>query len=88
MGIALRNKIDLQLSLEARQMWNEDELFKSFFHNTGRVSLHQVPFSVVVVVVGKLNPWSVRKEYCKLSPFEQKAKRRIILEFSINSGPA
>jgi sarcosine oxidase/L-pipecolate oxidase len=39
MGIRLRNKVDLQLSLEARQMWNEDELFKEFFHNTGRVSV-------------------------------------------------
>jgi sarcosine oxidase/L-pipecolate oxidase len=38
MGIRLRNKVDLQLSLEARQMWREDDLFKEFFHNTGRVS--------------------------------------------------
>jgi hypothetical protein len=38
MGIRLRNKVDLQLSLEARQMWKEDDLFKEFFHNTGRVS--------------------------------------------------
>jgi sarcosine oxidase/L-pipecolate oxidase len=38
MGIRLRNKVDLQLSLEARQMWKEDELFKEYFHNTGRVS--------------------------------------------------
>ncbi|KAF2706321.1 fructosyl amino acid oxidase [Pleomassaria siparia CBS 279.74] len=37
MGIRLRNKVDLQLSLEARGMWNEDELFKPFFHNTGRL---------------------------------------------------
>lgn len=37
MGIRLRNKVDLQMSLEARQMWREDELFKPFFHNTGRV---------------------------------------------------
>ncbi|KAF2852296.1 fructosyl amino acid oxidase [Plenodomus tracheiphilus IPT5] len=37
MGIRLRNKVDLQLSLEARQMWKEDELFKPFFHNTGRL---------------------------------------------------
>ncbi|CAO2647804.1 Nn.00g087260.m01.CDS01 [Neocucurbitaria sp. VM-36] len=37
MGIRLRNKVDLQLSLEARQMWKEDDLFKSFFHNTGRL---------------------------------------------------
>jgi len=26
------------LSLEAREMWRNDELFKPFFHNTGRVS--------------------------------------------------
>jgi len=44
MGIRMQNKIDLQLSLEARQMWNEDELFNPFFHNTGRVGLHQVPW--------------------------------------------
>lgn len=61
MGIALRNKIDLQLSLEARQMWNEDALFKPFFHNTGRVSLHQVTFFVEVVVV-KFNLWSTIDE--------------------------
>jgi sarcosine oxidase/L-pipecolate oxidase len=43
MGIRLRNKVDLQLSLEAREMWKDDELFKSFFHNTGRVSnIHRV----------------------------------------------
>lgn len=38
MGIRLRNKVDLQLSLEARQMWTEDDLFKEYFHKTGRVS--------------------------------------------------
>jgi sarcosine oxidase/L-pipecolate oxidase len=38
MGIRLQNKVDLQLSLEARQMWKEDELFKEYFYNTGRVS--------------------------------------------------
>ncbi|OTA86150.1 hypothetical protein M434DRAFT_82309 [Hypoxylon sp. CO27-5] len=37
MGIRLRNKVDLQLSLEARDMWRNDELFKPFFHNTGRL---------------------------------------------------
>jgi sarcosine oxidase/L-pipecolate oxidase len=37
MGVRLRNKVDLQMSLEARQMWKEDDLFKPFFHNTGRV---------------------------------------------------
>jgi len=40
MGVRLRNKVDLQMSLEARQMWNEDDLFKPFFHNTGRVNAH------------------------------------------------
>lgn len=39
MSMRLRNPEDLQLSLEARRMWNEDELFKPFFHNTGRVSV-------------------------------------------------
>ncbi|PSN71712.1 fructosyl peptide oxidase [Corynespora cassiicola Philippines] len=37
MGIRLRNKVDLQLSLEARDMWNNDELFKPFFHDVGRL---------------------------------------------------
>ncbi|KAK7756496.1 hypothetical protein SLS62_001330 [Diatrype stigma] len=37
MGIRLRNKVDIQLSLEARDMWKNDELFKPFFHNTGRL---------------------------------------------------
>ncbi|KAI1138388.1 fructosyl amino acid oxidase [Hypoxylon sp. FL0543] len=37
MGIRLRNKVDLQLSLEARDMWRNDDLFKPFFHNTGRL---------------------------------------------------
>lgn len=37
MGIRLRDKSDIQLSVEARDMWKDDELFKPFFHNTGRV---------------------------------------------------
>lgn len=37
MGVRLRNKVDLQLSLEARDMWRNDELFKPWFHNTGRL---------------------------------------------------
>ncbi|KAL5120643.1 hypothetical protein ACEQ8H_001391 [Pleosporales sp. CAS-2024a] len=37
MGVRIRNPVDLQLSLEARQMWQEDDLFKPFFHNTGRL---------------------------------------------------
>ncbi|OTB18560.1 hypothetical protein K445DRAFT_314440 [Daldinia sp. EC12] len=37
MGIRLRNKVDIQLSLEARDMWRNDKLFKPFFHNTGRL---------------------------------------------------
>lgn len=38
MGIRLRNGPDLQLSLEALDMWKNDPLFKPFFHNVGRVS--------------------------------------------------
>ncbi|KAL2146173.1 hypothetical protein VTI28DRAFT_5013 [Corynascus sepedonium] len=37
MGIRIRTNVDLQLSLEARDMWRNDELFKPFFHNTGRL---------------------------------------------------
>ncbi|KAI1445101.1 fructosyl amino acid oxidase [Annulohypoxylon stygium] len=37
MGIQIRNKADLKLSTEARDMWKYDELFKPFFHNTGRL---------------------------------------------------
>jgi sarcosine oxidase/L-pipecolate oxidase len=38
MGIRLRNGPDLQLSLEALDMWKNDPLFKPFFHNVGMVS--------------------------------------------------
>lgn len=38
MGIALRNAPDLQLSLEALDMWRNDPLFKPFFHKVGMVS--------------------------------------------------
>ena len=44
MSVRLRNHVDLQMSLEALHMWREDELFKPFFHNTGRVTLHVNPF--------------------------------------------
>ena len=37
MSIRLRNKPDLQLSLEALDMWRNDELFMPFFHRTGMV---------------------------------------------------
>ncbi|KAF5007909.1 hypothetical protein FDECE_5824 [Fusarium decemcellulare] len=37
MSIRLRNKADLQLSLEALDMWKNDPLFKPFFHNVGMV---------------------------------------------------
>jgi sarcosine oxidase/L-pipecolate oxidase len=40
MGVRIRNPGDLQLSLEAREMWGNDELFKPFFHNTGRVRVN------------------------------------------------
>jgi sarcosine oxidase/L-pipecolate oxidase len=38
MSIRLRNKPDLQLSLEALDMWRNDPLFTLFFHNVGMVS--------------------------------------------------
>ncbi|KAH8885439.1 fructosyl peptide oxidase [Thozetella sp. PMI_491] len=37
MGIRSGSKVDIQLSLEARDMWRNDELFKPYFHNTGRL---------------------------------------------------
>ncbi|PVI01887.1 FAD dependent oxidoreductase [Periconia macrospinosa] len=37
MGVRIRNPVDKQLSLEARDMWRNDELFKPFFHNVGRM---------------------------------------------------
>ncbi|KAB5578063.1 fructosyl peptide oxidase [Coniochaeta sp. 2T2.1] len=40
MGIRLRNEVDLQMSLEALNMWKEDDLFKPFFHNTGRANVN------------------------------------------------
>lgn len=38
MSVRLRNSPDLQLSLEALDMWKNDQLFKPFFHNVGMVS--------------------------------------------------
>jgi sarcosine oxidase/L-pipecolate oxidase len=38
MSIRLRNGPDLQLSLEALDMWKDDPLFKQFFHQVGMVS--------------------------------------------------
>ncbi|CAG8190609.1 unnamed protein product [Penicillium salamii] len=37
MGIRLRNGPDLQLSLEALDMWTNDPLFKPFFHKVGMI---------------------------------------------------
>lgn len=37
MGIRLQHEVDIQLSVEAMNMWKTDGLFKNFFHNTGRV---------------------------------------------------
>ncbi|KAI2608735.1 fructosyl amino acid oxidase [Hypoxylon fragiforme] len=53
MGIQLRNKVDLQLSLEARDMWRNDELFKPFFHNTGRLDCERTEEGIA----------SLREEY-------------------------
>lgn len=46
MGVRLRNKVDLQLSLEARDMWRNDPLFKQWFHNTGRLDCAGQPDSL------------------------------------------
>ncbi|OJJ07791.1 hypothetical protein ASPVEDRAFT_66020 [Aspergillus versicolor CBS 583.65] len=37
MSIRLRNKPDLQLSLEALDMWKNDPLFRPFFHRVGMI---------------------------------------------------
>ncbi|KAL2867716.1 NAD(P)/FAD-dependent oxidoreductase [Aspergillus lucknowensis] len=37
MSIRLRNQADLQLSLEALDMWRNDPLFRPFFHNVGMI---------------------------------------------------
>lgn len=41
MGIRVSSPAEIQLSLEASKMWKNDELFKPFFHNTGRVYLRR-----------------------------------------------
>lgn len=46
MSIRLRNKVDLQLSLEALDMWKNDDLFKPFFHNVGMVSDQFTPMPI------------------------------------------
>jgi sarcosine oxidase/L-pipecolate oxidase len=46
MGVRVRNKVDLDLSLEAREMWRKDELFKPWFHNTGRIDCAGRPESI------------------------------------------
>lgn len=37
MGLRVSNPVEIQLSLGAANMWKNDELFKPWFHNTGRV---------------------------------------------------
>ena len=37
MGIRIRNHQDIQLSLEARDAWLNDQVFSPYFHQTGRV---------------------------------------------------
>jgi sarcosine oxidase/L-pipecolate oxidase len=46
MGVRVRNKVDLDLSLEARDMWRNDELFKPWFHHTGRLDCAGQPESL------------------------------------------
>lgn len=38
MGIRVSSPAEIQLSLEAAEMWKNDELFRPYFHRTGRVS--------------------------------------------------
>lgn len=38
MGIRVSSEAELRLSREAEGMWKNDDLFKPFFHKTGRVS--------------------------------------------------
>jgi len=59
MSVRLRNPVDLQMSLEALRMWREDELFKPFFHNTGRVT-HHVIFPHLRFDVLTPHSWIVR----------------------------
>lgn len=56
MGIRLRTKTDVQMSLEARDMWKNDKLFKPFFHNTGRMDCEQTEEGIE----------GLRKQYKKL----------------------
>ncbi|KAL7624797.1 hypothetical protein AAE478_004011 [Parahypoxylon ruwenzoriense] len=56
MGIRLRNKVDLRLSLEARDMWKHDELFQPFFHNTGRLDCNGTERGII----------SLRRKYQEL----------------------
>lgn len=47
MGIRVSSKAEIQLSLEAVDMWDNDALFKPFFHRTGRVYIFpSLPFAV------------------------------------------
>ncbi|KAL2859423.1 FAD dependent oxidoreductase [Aspergillus pseudodeflectus] len=43
MSIRLRNAPDLQLSLEALDMWKNDPLFKPFFHHVGMIDTSSSP---------------------------------------------
>jgi sarcosine oxidase/L-pipecolate oxidase len=42
MGVRPRNEIAHKLELEALDMWQNDHLFKTYFHNTGRVRASSV----------------------------------------------
>ncbi|KAJ6078985.1 hypothetical protein N7467_008738 [Penicillium canescens] len=81
MSIRLRNKPDLQLSLEALDMWTNDELFKPFFHKVGMIdcssskegieSLQKKLQSLIDVNIGleKTNTWLNEDEILKKAPF-------------------
>ncbi|WVF66954.1 hypothetical protein IAT40_001697 [Kwoniella sp. CBS 6097] len=46
MGVRIRNPVDRQLSSESVDMWKNDELFKPFFHNTGRIDCAHTPEAI------------------------------------------
>lgn len=49
MSVQLRNPPDLPLSLEAFDMWRNDELFKPYFHNVGVVCYRSTGIDVLAL---------------------------------------
>ncbi|PSR82225.1 fructosyl amino acid oxidase [Coniella lustricola] len=49
MGIRVSSKAEIQLSLEAVDMWDNDALFKPFFHRTGRIDCEVSPKGIAAL---------------------------------------